>query len=104
MIIPSDEPTHEVWTQGLTSDLESNGKFEATDFDDMPLSKALHILRTMPPAPAGTDSGDYCPPQIGFGSTAISHIEQGKYLVWPENRTYTLQEAEKLVLRFYGKE
>ena len=97
------EETLDAWTQGLTEDMKCNGEFNPVDMRDMRLSQALHIIRNMPNLPPEQKRNrDYCPPQILFEEKlAISHIEKGKYYVFPMNRFCTLEEAEEIIINHY---
>jgi hypothetical protein len=107
----------DAWTQGMTTDFRSNGEFEATEYDRMPLSIALRILREMPAPPddkvVGPNLGvgptyevveGYCPPHLGFIPVfTVSCLSNDKYLIFPDNQEVSLEEAEKLVVEFYQK-
>lgn len=98
------EPKHDAWTQGMAVDFRSNGEFEATEYDKMPLSIALRVLRDMPALPNDKLDDDYCPPHLGFGPDfTISRFTGDEYLVFPGNQEVSLEDAEKRVMEFFQR-
>lgn len=94
----------DVTIQGLTPDMKCNGEFDPVEIREMTLSRALDIIRNMPNLPTDQKANrDYCPPQIVFDKRlAVSHIERGKYSVFPRDRFYTLEEVETIVIAHYN--
>jgi hypothetical protein len=68
----------------------------------MPLSQALQILKRLPIPPRVPDPASYCPPAVGFDERNISRMEDGRYFLWPEDRSCSLEEAVQVVLQIYG--
>ena len=91
------------FVQGLSGDGHSDGSFDAVEYPAMPLSQALQILERLPIPPQVQDPGEYCPPALGFGERNISRTEDGRYFLWPEDRSCSFEEARQIVLQIYGQ-
>lgn len=89
------------WTQGITSDRQSDGSFDAVDLI-LTYMEALDILYNLPIPPTTEDPGNYCPPTLGFGEKNISRNEDGSYFLWPEDKTCTLDEAKAILKKIYS--
>lgn len=98
----TEERVLPAWTQGISPEGFSNGSFDVKDIPAMSLSQALGLLERLPIPPRVNDPGNYCPPALGFGERNISRMEDGKYLLWPEDRSCSLEEAQKVVKQIYG--
>ena len=93
----------QAYTQGMSPEGYSDGNYDVVDYPAMPLSQALEMLKRLPVPPRVDDPGSYCPPAVGFGERQVSRMADGRYFLWPEDRTCSLEEARQVVLQIYGQ-
>jgi len=89
------------FTQGISENGRSNGSFELIEYPDLPLYKALEILKNMPMPPRNWDTGKYCPPTLGFGKFMVACVARGKYIAAPDNELLSFEEASQIIEDIY---